>query len=104
MIDALKVLAIGDAHRQLELKTYSLPNASFAELHNALSKVRDDTAMILQNTFGAISVAQAGSTGPYCEDVPTLGTRFEVNTHNIIAMRSRHEMTVQIIVSVLRVK
>lgn len=104
MIDQLQGLAVGEAHRQIELFDFSIPGANFSELNAVLDEIRERTFRMLQNTLNAISVAQAGENDPISREVPNLGRRFEVNTHNIISQRSRMQVNVQIIISVLRVK
>ena len=103
MIDALKALPIGEAYRQIDLRRHTLPEASYADLSNALTEVSRETDRLLRQVFDAIAIA-TGQIGLDQSDVPMLGARFEVNTHNIMSMRSRHQMDVQTIVSVLRVK
>jgi hypothetical protein len=103
MIDALQALPIGEAYREIELRQYKLPKATYGDLSAALSATQHETNKILQDVFNAIAIV-CNECGPESKDVPTLGTRFEVNTHNIMSMRSRNQMDVQIIVSVLRVK
>lgn len=104
MIEQLKRLAVGEAHPQHELLTIDLTDGRFSELHNATTVVRDRTTTLLSNTMSAINTfmedLQRGPNAVHADLLP----RFEVNTHQIMSIRTRHKMHVQIVVSVLRVK
>ena len=104
MIDSINALLIGQAHRELQLHTITLGGTRFSDLHNALGEVRDKTSVVLADVLNAINMIaedqQRGDSPLHVDDLKL----FEVNTHNIMAMKTRRYLDVQIIVSVLRVK
>ena len=103
MKEFIAALAVGQAHRHLELRSYEFKDHKFSDLAVSMRDLADRSSdAVLKAGIASQEVRETfeSETCPYNSDVPV----FEVRLHNIVSFRRNVGMEAQIIVSVLRVR